>query len=132
MAELTIEQIISKKDECAERFKTKYVGIHSAFLDGEIKFHSLTRGDIADTRDRLKSDPEKGLLYFIYMSSDTLRDKALLKAFGCEKADQYKIVERLFKDSERAKIIDILEELNGLRSTNPDEIFKVEIEDLKN
>lgn len=130
--ELSIEQIIAKKDECAERFKTKYVKIGSKFLGGSIKFHSLSRGDMADIRDMLKNDTEKGLLYFIYLSSDTLRDKELLKAYGCDKHDQYKIVERIYNEVERTKIINMLEELNGITSTNPDAIFKDEIEDLKN
>lgn len=130
--ELTIEQIIAKKDECVERFKTKYVKIGSQFLGGSIKFQSLSRGDLADIREMLKNDTEKGLLYFIYLSSETLREKALLKAYGCDKGDTWRIVERLFNDSERAKVISMLEELNGLTSTNPDAIFKDEVEDLKN
>lgn len=132
MAELSIEQIIAKKEECFERFKIKEADIHSKFLDGEIKFHSLSKGDLADVRDMLKSNTEKGLLYFIYLSSEKLRDKTLLKAYGCDKTDQHKIVERLFTEIERSKIISILEELNGLASTDPDEIYKVELEEIKN
>lgn len=37
--ELTIEQIIAKKDECVERFKTKYVKIGSQFLVDQLSFN---------------------------------------------------------------------------------------------
>ncbi len=133
MAELSIEQIIAKKEECFKRSQMKYVDIHSKYLDGEIKFHSLATGDLADARDQMKSDSEKGYLYFIYLSSDTLRDKDILKAYGCDKKDQHLIVKRLFpKESERAGIMKIVLELNGLTSTDPDEIYAVEVEELKN
>ncbi|WP_026887846.1 hypothetical protein [Clostridium beijerinckii] len=129
--ELTIEQIIAKKDECIERFKKKYVNIGSKFLGGSVKFHSLDRGELADIRDMIKSDSEKGLLYFIYLSSDTLRNKELLKSYGFDKRDQHKIVEKLFNEIERQKIIGLLEELNGLSTIDPDAIYKDEVEDLK-
>jgi hypothetical protein len=132
MAKLTIEEIIAKREECVERLKTKTCLIHSKFLDGDIEFHSLTREDLADTRDILKSDAKKGVSYFIYMSADDLRDPKLLKAFNCDKKENYKIVDRLFTEPERARIITILEELNGLNSVNPDEIYRVEVEEIKN
>ena len=132
MLELSIKDLIEKREECIERAKPKYIGIGSKFLGGSLKFHSLTKGDLADARERLKMDQEKGLLYFIYLSADDLRDKELLKAYNCDKKESFRIVERLFNEAERARIIGILEEINGLNSINSDEIYKVELDDLKN
>lgn len=132
MSELTIKDIINKREECVERLKIKTCLIHSKFLGGEIKFHSLDKGDLADARERLKMEQDKGLLYFIYLSADDLRNKELLKAYDCDKKENYRIVERLFSEAERGRIIDILQELNGLNSVNPDEIFQIMIDDIKN
>lgn len=132
MGRLTISEIIAKREECLERLKPKQCEIHSEFLGGDIEFHSLSKAEMSDIREKLREDSEKGLLYFIYMSADDLRDKNLLKAYDCDKKDNHKIAERLFTDAERSAIIEILEELNGLNSVNPDEIYKVQIDELKN
>ena len=133
MARLTIEDLINKREACEKRKETKYINVHSEFLGGEIQFHSVDKGEILDFRDRVKSDEHKAILYFIYRSSDDLQNKDLLKAFKRDKRDQYLIAEDLFStDTEQAKILDILSELNGLSGTNPEEIYKVEVEEIKN
>lgn len=132
MSKLTINELISKREACIERLKTKTCLIHSEFLGGDIEFHSLSKGEMSDVREQLKTDTIKGLLYFIYLSADDLREKELLKSYNCDKKDNHMIIERLFTDAERSKIIDILEELNGLNNLNPDEIYKVQIDELKN
>lgn len=133
MARLTIEDLISKKEACEKRKETKYIDIHSQFLDGEIQFHSVDKGELLDFRDRVRTDEKKAILYFIYRSSDDLQNKELLKAFGRDKRDQYKIVEDLFgTDVEQAKILEILSELNGITGTNPEEIYRMEVEEIKN
>jgi hypothetical protein len=133
MAKLTIEDLIKKREDCEKRKEKKYIEIHSEFLGGEIEFHSVEKGDILDFRDRAKSDPQKAVLNFIYMSSDDLRNKELLKAYGRDKREQYKIVEDLFgKESEQEKVLEILFELNGLGETNPEQIYVKEVEKIKN
>lgn len=132
MAKLSIEELINKREECLNRLKEKECLIHCDFLGGEIEFHSLSKGDLADVRDKLKKDMQKGVLYFIYLSANDLREPKLLKAFDCDKRDQHKIVERLFTEAERSAIIDILSELNGLNGVNPDEIYQVQLEEIKN
>lgn len=133
MARLSIEDLINKKEVCEKRKEKKYIDIHSKFLGGEIQFHSVDKGEILDFRDRVKSDETKAILYFIYRSSDDLQNKELLKAYGRDKRDQYKIVEDLFgTDVEQAKILEILSELNGLTGTNPEEIYVKEVEEIKN
>ncbi|CAI3535880.1 hypothetical protein CNEO3_1290001 [Clostridium neonatale] len=68
----------------------------------------------------------------IYLSIDDLRNPKLLEAYGC-KTDSVRIVERLFPhENEVIAITKILEELNGLNSLSPGEIFKKQIEELKN
>jgi hypothetical protein len=133
MAILTAQDIINKKTELDKQQEVKHVNIHSKILDGEIEFHSLGKGDIKDFRDRLKVDSAKATLYFIYISSDLLRDKTLLKAFGYEKHDQYLIVEKVFpREVERDKVLEILFKLNGLDGLNPEDIYVKEIEETKN
>jgi hypothetical protein len=133
MAILTVQDIINRKSELDKEKQIKHINVHSKILDGEIEFHSLSKHDIKDFRDMAKGDPIKASLYFIYMSSDTLRDKALLKAFGYEKKEQYKIVENLFpKEIERDKVLEILFKLNGLDGLNPEDIYAIEVEETKN
>ena len=133
MAELSIQDIINKKKECEKRLETKYTKIGSKFLGGEIKFHSVTKGDILDFRERAKSDVRKASLYFIYISSETLRNKELLKAYGYDKRDQYKIVETLFPtDAEQERVLEILLKLNGLDGISPEDIYEEELEEQKN
>jgi hypothetical protein len=133
MAILTAQDIINKKTELDKEQEVKHVNIHSKILDGEIEFHSLGKGDIRDFRDRLKDNPTKASLYFTYISSDVLRDKGLLKAFGCDKHDEYLIVEKVFpREVERDKVLEILFKLNGLDGLNPEDIYVKEVEDLKN
>lgn len=133
MARLSIEDLINKKDICEKRKEIKYIDVHSSFLDGEVRFHSVDKLEIADFRSRVKSEPEKASLYFIYRSSEDLRDKKLLKAFGRDKAENYKIVEDLFgTDAERQKLMDILLTLNGIGEVNSEEFYEKEVIDLKN
>lgn len=133
MAKLTIENIINKKVECDKEKEIKYIDIHSKLLEGEIEFHSLSKGDIRDFRDRAKTDPTKAGLYFIYISSEVLRDKTLLKAFECDKKEQYTIVEKLFpREVEREKVLEILFKLNGLDGLNPEDIYVKDVEEIKN
>jgi hypothetical protein len=133
MARLSIEELISKREACEKRKETKYIDVHSEFLGGEIRFHSVDKLEIADFRDRLKSDSEKALLYFAYRSSKDLQDKKLLKAFGRDKTEEYKIVEDLFgTESERQRLLEILLKINGLGEVNPEEFYEKEVTDLKN
>lgn len=132
MAKLSIEDIISKKEQCIERLQPKTTLIHSEFLGGEIEFHSLSEGDLSDIRDKIKIDSEKGLLYFIYISGEELNNKKLLQSYSCDKKDNYRIVERLFTKAERSKIIEILQDLNGLNEVSPNEIYSVQLEEIKN
>jgi len=132
MAKLSIEEIIAKKEECIERVQIKTCLIHSKFLGGDLEFHSLSSGDLSDMRDRLKKDTKKGMLYFIFMSADDLRNEKLLKAYNCDKKENFRIIERIFTEAERSKIIEILQELNGLNDVNPDEIYRVQLEEIKN
>jgi hypothetical protein len=134
MAILKAEDIINKKLELDKELETKTTLIFSKTLKGEIEFHSIGKGGdftIKDFRDMAKSTPEKAGLYLIYMSSDILRDKTLLKTFGCDKHDQYKIVEKVFpKEVEREEVLEIIFKLNGI--VDPDGSYIKEVEEEKN
>lgn len=132
MAKLTIEDLINKKEMLKEECKVKTCLIHCKKLGGEFEVHSLSKGDLADVRQKMSKDYKQGTYYMIYMSIDDLRNPQLLEAYGC-KTDSIRIVERLFShENEVIAITKILEELNGLNYLSPDEIFKKEIEELKN
>nr|DAH73532.1 MAG TPA: tail assembly chaperone protein [Caudoviricetes sp.] len=130
MAKLSIQDIIAKKEDCKNRKKIKKCLIHSEFLGGELEAHSLSKEDLADVRVRLRDEGEEGVYHFIFLSIDELRDPELKKAFSCKRGID--IVDRLFSDAEKAMIVDILSELNGLTSLDENAILKMEIEDLKN
>jgi hypothetical protein len=133
MAKLSIEDLINKREDWEKRKEKKYIDIHSEFLGGEIEFHSVEKDDILDFRDRAKSDPRKAVLHFIYISSDDLRNKELLKAYGRDKREQYKIVEDLFgTEAEQEKVLEILLKLNGLDGISPEQIYIKEVEEIKN
>ena len=133
MGRLSVEDLIKKREACEKRKETKYIEIHSEFLGGEIEFHSVEKGDILDFRDRARSDVRKAALYFIYMSSEDLKNKELLKAYGRDKREQYRIVEDLFgTEAEQERVLEILLKLNGLDGVNPEQIYVKEVEELKN
>lgn len=133
MARLTVEDLINKKTECEKRKEIKYINIHSEYLGGEIEFHSLDKKDILDFRERIKSDMHRAVLTFIYISSDDLRNKELLKAYGRDKKEQYKIVEDLFiTEAEQEKVLEILLKLNGLDGASSESIYEKELEEQKN
>lgn len=132
MAKLTIEDLINKKDELKAQTGEKRCLISCKKLGGELEVHSLSKGDLADVREKMKGDYKQGTYYMIYLSIDDLRNSQLLEAYGC-KTDSVKIVERLFPhENEVIAITNILEEINGLNRLSPDEIYRKEIEDLKN
>ncbi|WP_315074070.1 hypothetical protein [uncultured Clostridium sp.] len=132
MALLKIEDIIAKKEELKDQAKEQKCLIHCRKLGGEFEAHSLNKGDLADVRSKMKEDYLQGIQYLIYMSIDYLRDPKLLESYGC-KTNSARIVERLFpKENEIVAIGEILMELNGISEIRPGEIFKKEIEDLKN
>jgi hypothetical protein len=133
MAILSVQDIINRKSELDKELEIKKIDVHSKKLGGEIEFHSVSEGDIKDFRDRVKSNPDKASLYFIYMSSDILRNKELLKQFGCDKHDEYLIVKKVFpREVEREKVLEILFDLNGITGLNPEDIYVKEVEKLKN
>ena len=132
MAKLTIENLINKKELVKAQGQAKSCLIHCKKLGGELEAHSLSKGDLSDVREKMKQDYKQGTYYMIYLSIDDLRNPKLLEAYGC-KTDSVKIVERLFPhENEIIAITKILEELNGLNYLSPDEIFKKQIENLKN
>lgn len=132
MAKLTIEDLINKKELVKAQGQAKSCLIHCKKLGGELEAHSLSKGDLSDVREKMKQDYKQGTYYMIYLSLDDLRNPKLLEAYGC-KTDSVKIVERLFPhENEIIAITKILEELNGLNYLSPDEIFKKQIENLKN
>lgn len=132
MAKLTIEDLINKKELVKAQGQAKSCLIHCKKLGGELEAHSLSTGDLSDVREKMKQDYKQGTYYMIYLSIDDLRNPKLLEAYGC-KTDSVKIVERLFPhENEIIAITKILEELNGLNYLSPDEIFKKQIENLKN
>lgn len=132
MAKLTIEDLINKKELVKEQGKEKKCLIHSKKLGGELEAHSLSKGDLADVREKMVTDYKQGTYYMIYLSIDDLRNPQLLEAYGC-KTDSVRIVERLFPhENEVIAITKIIEELNGLNHLSPNEIFKKQIEELKN
>lgn len=132
MAKLTIEDLINKKEMLKEECKVKTCLIHCKKLGGELEAHSLSKGDLADVREKMNKDYKQGTYYMIYMSIDDLRNPQLLEAYGC-KTDSVRIVERLFpKDNEIIAITNILEKINGLSRLRADEIYKKEVEALKN
>jgi hypothetical protein len=132
MGLLKIEDIIAKKELVKERAKEQKCLIHCEKLGGELEAHSLSKGDLSDIRSKMKDDYMNGTQYLIYMSIDNLRDPKLLEAYDC-KTNSVKIVERLFpKENEVGAIGEILMDINGLGQLKPGEIFRKEIEDLKN
>lgn len=132
MALLTIEELIAKKELVTEQAGEQKCLIHCEKLGGEFEAHSLSKGDLADTRAKMKDDYTKGIQNLIYMSIDDLRTPQLLEAYEC-KTDSTRIVEKLFPhENEVAAIGEILMELNGLGELKPGEIVRKEIEELKN
>jgi hypothetical protein len=132
MAKLTIENIIAKKEELKTRAGEQTCLITCAKLGGELEAHSLSKGDLADVRSKMKDNYLEGTKYLIYMSIDDLRNSQLLEAYEC-KTNSVKIVERLFPyENEVAAVAEILMDLNGISALKPGEIFRKEIEDLKN
>lgn len=132
MAKLTIEDLINKKELVKAQAKAQNCLIHCKKLGGELEAHSLSKGDLSDVRQKMVTDYKQGTYYMIYLSIDDLRNPKLLEAYGC-KTDSVRIVERLFPhENEVIAITKILEELNGLNSLSPGEIFKKQIEELKN
>lgn len=132
MAKLTIEQIIAQKEKLKAKAGEERCFIYSKTLGGELEVHSLSKGDLSDIRVKMKEDAKKGTCQMIYMSIDDLRDSKLLEAYGC-KFNNLNIVERLFpKENELFAVAEIIQGLNGLGTLNPDEIYRKEIEDLKN
>ena len=130
MSKLSIKDIIAKKEQCKDRKRTKKCLIHSEFLGGELEAHSLSKGDLSDVRERMEGDILEGILHFVFLSIDDLRDTNLLKAYGCKRGID--IVDRLFSEAERNLIAEILMELNGLDTLDPNAIYKMEIDETKN
>ena len=61
MALLTIEEIIAKKELVTEQAGERKCLIHCEKLGGEFEAHSLSKGDLADTRAKMKDDYTKGI-----------------------------------------------------------------------
>ncbi len=132
MAKLTIDQIIAQKEKLKNKAGEQRCLIHVKTLEGELEAHSLSKGDLADVREKMKENAKEGMYQLIYMSIDDLRDNRLLEAYGC-KTKNLNIVERLFpKENELFAVGDIIKDLNGLNVLEPGEIYRKEIEDLKN
>ncbi|AIY79444.1 hypothetical protein U728_1078 [Clostridium botulinum 202F] len=132
MALLTIEDIISKKEELKEEAKEQRGMIHCEKLKGEFEAHSLSKGDLADVRAEMKKDAKRGTYKMIYMSIDSLRDPKLLEAYGCT-TNSLNIVERLFpRENQIFAITELLNKLNGLSKLDPQEMFMKESEEIKN
>jgi hypothetical protein len=132
MALLKIEDIIAKKEELRAKAGEQKCLITCTKLGGDFEAHSLSKGDLADVRSKMKDDYLEGTQYLIYMSIDDLRNPQLLEAYEC-KTNSVRIVERLFpQENEVAAISTILMNLNGLDELKPGEIFRKEIEELKN
>nr|DAH85459.1 MAG TPA: tail assembly chaperone protein [Caudoviricetes sp.] len=132
MAKLTIEDLINKKELVKAQGQIQKAEIFCKKLGGEIEVHGLSKNDLADVREKMKKDYKQGTYYMIYLSADILREEQLLEAYGC-KTDSIRIVERLFPhENEIIAITKVIEDLNGLGYLSPDEIYRKEIEDLKN
>jgi len=132
MALLKIEDIIAKKELVKEQAQEQTCLIHCEKLGGELEAHSLSKGDITDIRSKMDKDYMLGTQYFIFMSIEYLRNPNLLEAYECTTNSQ-RIVERLFpKENELIAIGEILLDMNGMSKLKPGEIFRKEIEDLKN
>lgn len=132
MAKLKIEDIIAKKEALKAQAGEQKCLIHCKKLDGEFEAHSLSKGDLADVRSKMQADYKAGTQYLIYLSLDDLRNPKLLEAYEC-KTDSTRIVERLFPhENEVAAIAEILMDLNGISELQPGEIFRKEIDDIKN
>ncbi|WP_455804929.1 hypothetical protein [Clostridium butyricum] len=132
MAKLTIEEIIEQKEKVRAKSGEQRCLIHIKTLGGELEAHSLSKGDLADVREKMNENAKDGTYKLIYISIDDLRDSKLLNAYGCSKQN-LKIVERLFpKENELFAVADIIKGLNGLNILEPGEIYRKEIEDLKN
>ncbi|AGF56464.1 hypothetical protein B0P06_005267 [Clostridium saccharoperbutylacetonicum] len=132
MALLKIEDIIAKKEELRAQAGEQKCLVYCEKLGGEFEAHSLSKGDLADVRSKMKDSYLEGIKYLIYMSIDDLRSPQLLEAYEC-KTNSVKIVGRLFpKENEVGAIGEILMDLNGLGQLKPGEIYRKEIEDLKN
>jgi|GEM_PF-1801547 len=132
MALLKIEDIIAKKELVKEQAKEQKCLITCTKLGGELEAHSLSKGNLGDVRSKMNDDYTEGTQYLIYLSIDCLRDPKIWEAYEC-KTKSTKIVERLFPhENEVAAIGEILLDMNGLGKLKPGEIFRKEIEDLKN
>ena len=129
---LTIEDIIAKKELVKEQAKEQKCLITCTKLGGDFEAHSLNKGDLGDVRAKMQDNYLEGTQYLIYMSIDDLRDPKLLEAYEC-KTKSTRIVERLFPyENEVAAVAEILMDLNGIGQLKPGQIFRKEIEDLKN
>lgn len=132
MKKLTVDDIIAKKEELKAQAGEQKCSIICTKLEGELEAHSLSKGDLADVRSKMKDSYIEGIKYLIYLSIDYLRDPKILEEFEC-KTNSVRIVERIFpKENEVGAIGEILMDLNGLGQLKPGEIFRKEIEDLKN
>lgn len=132
MALLKIEDIIAKKELVKEQAKEQKCLITCTKLGGDFEAHSLSKGDLTDVRAKMQENYLEGTQYLIYMSIDNLRDPKLLEAYEC-KTMSTRIVERLFpKENEVVAIGEILMDLNGIGQLKPGQIFRKEIEELKN
>ncbi len=130
---LTIDDIINKKDVLKEQATKRHkCRIYCKKLRGSLIAHELSKGDLADARAKMKDNYESGIQYMIYLSIDYLQEPRILEAYEC-KTDSHKIVKRLFpRENELLAVSEIIMELNGLNELKPGEIFRKEIEDLKN
>lgn len=132
MAKLTIDQIIAQKEKLKAQAGEQKCLIYCKKFGGELEAHTLSKGDLADVMAKMKENPKEGTYKLIYMSIDDLRNNKLLEAFGC-KSKNLKIVERLFpKRNELLAVAEIIKNLNGLGYLSPGEIYRKEIEDIKN
>ncbi len=132
MALLTIEDIISKKENVKEEGKEQRGLIYCEKFGGEFEAHSLSKGDLADVRAEMKKDPKRGTYKMIYMSIDMLRKKELLESYGCG-TNSLNIVERLFpRENQILAITELLNKLNGLSRLDPKEIYLKVSEETKN
>lgn len=64
------------------------------------------------------------------MSIDILRDKDLLKAYDRHKGDSTLIIDDVFNDGEKAKVIEALTRLNGWDNFSEKDILVHEIDEL--
>ena len=127
---LTIEDIIAKKEAIKNRKKIKYIYVESEFLGGNLKAHSLDKNTLHYVRDALRKEQDLGMRTFIFMSIDILRDKELLKGYDRHKGDSTLIIDDVFNDGEKAKVIEALTRLNGWDNFSEKDILVHEIDEL--